>query len=229
MIEEIKETIQRFNPDTISFCDDNFVARGYRGIKQMRDLLIRDKIALKLGLSARIDLVNDRVLELLAEMGVTTIFLGVESGSERVLKMLKRNYSAREVVDKVDRCVKLGIIPVCSFMLGFPFETIEDIKKTFDLMERVNTCYVQCHILALLPGTEIYEKAESLGLKLIENFDPLNVNFDNQALFSTPYLSREKLMELYIEGEAICQEKFMRKWMYEKRLKKKTKQRIQTV
>jgi len=226
IVEEIKEITQKFNSNVITFSDDNFTAYGYHSTKQIYDLLIENKIALNLGLSARIDLVNDRLLELLAKMGVTKIFFGVESGSERVLKILGRNYSTREVIDKVDRCVKLGIIPVCSFMFGFPFETIEDIKKTFDLMERVNTCYVQCHILALLPGTEIYKKAELFGLKLIEDFDFLNVNFDNQALFFTPYLSREKLMELYTEGESICQQKFMRRWMYKKRLNEKMKQRI---
>jgi anaerobic magnesium-protoporphyrin IX monomethyl ester cyclase len=79
---------------------------------------------------SRIDLLDEKLLETMAKAGCDAIFLGIESGSDAVLRRINKRFTIEEATEKVS--LSTGFIPkvVTSFIWGFPFETMDDFKST---------------------------------------------------------------------------------------------------
>jgi len=216
VVDEIIEIVGDFNPEYISFVDDTFAVSKGRIIEIGR-LLKLNNIKVKLGGSVRIEQITEDFIKLLSEIGFKGLFLGVESGSNKILKQLKRNYSAEDVLKKVDICVKYGIIPQCSFIIGFPFETREDVMETLKLMRKVNTYKVQANWFMYFPGTDVFDKYKDYGVIM----DPQKMNLlrynpeTEMPIIKTPFLSAEEIMDFYHEALGIIREKAFHKWRYQ--------------
>jgi B12-binding domain/radical SAM domain protein len=86
----------------------------------------------------------------------TKLHFGAQSGSDRILALLKRGHSVTEVVSAVELCHEYGITPVVDFILGLPFETEEDQLKTLDLIRWISKYgHIHAHQFLPLPGTAL--------------------------------------------------------------------------
>lgn len=87
------------------------------------------------------------------------IIIGAQSGSEQILNKIKRGHNL-EIVERALALLKEnGFIPYVDFIFGFPFETDEDIKKTFDFMDKITEKYnavIHSHTFMPLPGTPLF-------------------------------------------------------------------------
>jgi len=144
------------------------------------------------------------MIECFAESGATGIYFGIESGSERILRRLGRSATVEEIREKCTICMEHGILPTCSFMIGIPGETIEDVRQTFDLMRSLNTWYVQLHVFTPLPGTPVFENPKAYGVTIEDSEIPPGV-FEARAIHRTEHLPGEMTNELYAEGIGIAE------------------------
>jgi len=125
---------------------------------------------------------NKETLIALSKAGVDNIDLGIETGSNHILKVLKRPYTTSIVEDTIKSTVRSGILPKTYWMVGFPFETEEEINHTKDLiLKTVKLGGIPKWVtpLCLFPGLDLYENAKEYGLKLKLN------NFQDFFSFST--------------------------------------------
>ena len=84
----------------------------------------------------------------------TKLHFGAQSGSDAVLDRLLRGHSVDDVISAVELCTGFSITPVVDFIVGLPFETDEDQKKTLDLIQWVARFgKVHVHRFLPLPGT----------------------------------------------------------------------------
>lgn len=205
VLEELARHVEEADPDRVAFIDDNFPVKRDRAYRICEGIQ-RSGWEFEWGFSARLEMVDRKLLERCAEANCRALFFGIESGSPRVLKAMRRRYSIDDVLRTVDLCVDLGILPTCSFMVGIPFETEEDVQMTFDLIERLNTPMIQLHVFTPLVGTPVYEEPEKFG---IEHFAH-NLEFDcmDASVFHrTAHLSQERIHDLFLEGKGICAER----------------------
>ena len=79
---------------------------------------------------SRIDLLDEKLLETMAKAGCDAIFLGIESGSDAVLRRINKRFTIEEGTEKVALSTRFIPKVVTSFIWGFPFETMEDFKST---------------------------------------------------------------------------------------------------
>jgi radical SAM superfamily enzyme YgiQ (UPF0313 family) len=91
------------------------------------------------------------------------IALGIESGSERVLSMIKKNIDKETVKAKAGILRKAGFRPVGYFILGFPTETKEEMYKTLQFAKELKLYRAAFSPLLLLPSTKIYEDLKNSG------------------------------------------------------------------
>jgi len=76
------------------------------------------------------------IIRKMKEAGCEHVIFGIESGSQRVLNLMKKHYQIQDA-DRIIRWLhKAGILVTCNFMFGFPGETEEDFKETFDFIKR---------------------------------------------------------------------------------------------
>jgi radical SAM superfamily enzyme YgiQ (UPF0313 family) len=127
-IDELEHLADR-GVDDVFFVDDTFVL-SRKHVEQICDEMLGRGIRLSWGCYARTDLVSDHLLAKMAEAGCQKIFYGVESGSDQVLKDIRKGIT-RERTEAMIRTT-LEHIPfvTTSFVWGFPEETLADLEDT---------------------------------------------------------------------------------------------------
>jgi radical SAM superfamily enzyme YgiQ (UPF0313 family) len=110
--------------------------------------------------SARIDCVDEALLELMAAVGCANLYFGIETGSPRMQAIVGKKLDLALVEPILARADALGIETTASFITGFPAETDEDLDQTLDLIGRCarrESCLTQLHLLAPEPGTPLFD------------------------------------------------------------------------
>ncbi len=119
------------------------------------------------------------------------IIIGAQSGSERILRILRRGHSVGDVVSAVEAAVKAGFNVDVDFIFGFPNETEEDVEKSIKLMEKLVKLGVRIHAHTFLP----------LPGSPLENAPPGKI----------PYKIKKFIMKIYgsgkVYGDWVKQEK----------------------
>ena len=110
--------------------------------------------------SARMDCVDEDLLERMAAAGCRSIYYGVETGSTRMQKIAEKNLDLQLFEPTLQKTVELGVAATASFITGYPQEEIADQHATLDL---IGSCFrhfpekvtVQLHLLTPEPGTKL--------------------------------------------------------------------------
>jgi radical SAM superfamily enzyme YgiQ (UPF0313 family) len=99
-------------------------------------------------------------------MGVTRLSLGIESGSQRVLDRLNKKSSVALNQRALDLCARHGIPTCCSFVIGLPGETADDLAATLGFIERNRQVIAEIEVCPLVPfpGTPLWDEALRQGL-----------------------------------------------------------------
>jgi radical SAM superfamily enzyme YgiQ (UPF0313 family) len=166
--------------------------------------------------SARTDCVDEELIELMAAAGCNGMFFGVETGSERMQKIIDKHLDTRRAHEIIDIVERAGIRSTISLIIGFPQETRDDLRDTIAMFmhsARVPLSGPQINILAPLANTPLHvkykdrmtldllcsdmshqgRKQHSEDMELIRNYPDI---FPNFYLLPTPELDRSMLLEL---------------------------------
>ena len=111
-------------------------------------------------------MVTPELLEKLKKVGLTEVIMGIQSGSERVRREVFHRYESQQDVIGAVRAIRdAGVWGSFDLMLQHPFETIPDLKASYDLVKEFPTPYeLQLHGLNFLPGTDIVDMALEQGI-----------------------------------------------------------------
>jgi anaerobic magnesium-protoporphyrin IX monomethyl ester cyclase len=170
VVDEIEWLVEDFGAKHIAFGDDTFTFNKKR-VEEICDKIVRRKLDISWSCSSRVDTINVGMLKSMKRAGCSAIYYGVESVSEKVLNYYKKKIKLEQVKRAVEITKKIGILTICSFIIGAPFETKKDMKDTLKFALELDPDYAQFSILTPYPGTDIYNEAKKNGLLLTENFD----------------------------------------------------------
>ncbi len=201
IIEEIKEVIKNYpnvkkvgGPEgkrpMVFFVDDNFMVSIER-IKEICNKIIEEGIKIYWDSNARVDTIaniSENILDLLKKSGCIHLFLGVESGSEKILKSYNKQIKKKDVLKSAERLKKKGIFFTAFFMLGYIEETKSDLNATIQFAKKMDPTIVAFRILIPLPGTKIYEKY--VKEDLIMDFNYFNYTSGKQIIKHKENLER---------------------------------------
>jgi radical SAM superfamily enzyme YgiQ (UPF0313 family) len=160
IIEELLTLIKIYNMSEFRFCDGTFGVIRNHTISLLNEI-INEGINrnVKWSCSCRVDIQDEEMMCLMAKAGCYRIYLGVESGSNRVLKLAGKNTSIEQIERIVGIIKKYGIECYSYAIFGHIGETHEDMKSTSRLLVRLNPDFVGIGIMTPWPGTKIYELA----------------------------------------------------------------------
>jgi len=181
IIHEIDYFIENFKIKYFYFADDDFFMNKKR-ILDFCDFLIKNNYKLKWSCQSSVKSADIKILQKAKESGCVQIGFGFESGSDRILKLLKGDkFSIKENYDAISNCNKIGIDVLGCFIIGTPGETIEDIKKTaeFIIINKINQ--LGLFMATPFPGTKLFKLAKENNL-LPENFNWNMINTYNTSL-----------------------------------------------
>ena len=194
------EYLARLNFHQINIADDLFTANHDRCLAVCEEILKR-KLAVNWTSFARVDTVSEALLVKMKAAGCTAVSFGVESANPDILKTVKKGITLTQVLDAVRMCRRTGIIPYASFILGLPGETPATLQQTIDFAVELQQegLVSGFHILAPFPGTEVCEKSEALGLRILTSdwskYDA------NRAVSETAAVNRRMLDAVALDWE----------------------------
>lgn len=173
MIEHVLFLYNEYGVRNIHFHDATFTYSEER-VTAFCNLLRDLKLDLKWSCATRVSNVRRDTLKAMASAGAETIFYGVESGSNRILKVMAKGTSVAMIRQALDETIRQEIRIYPSFIIGFPFETESDIRMTIDFAKSLRDAYasrgfmnkIQFNILAPFPGTNFEILAEKYGLRI---------------------------------------------------------------
>ena len=172
VVDEIRKLRQLTGINCITFNDDNFMvneSRAFQILEQLEAIHVRVS-----WLEVRLDRINDRILSKLSQYGVRTLFIGWESGSDRTLKMIDKGFDTSLILKNFKLAAKYSFDVDASAIVGFPFETEADWKKTIDMAQRIDKINpgrnkFNIGIYAPYPGTPIVKHALERGFRFPED------------------------------------------------------------
>ena len=136
VIEEIKYIIDKYGTRTIHFREDLFTAnrdRVFSFCEKLKDLGV-DWIC-----QSRVNLIDEPLLKLMKDSGCKGISFGFESANEHTLQFLNKGTTVKENIDAIELCEKVGMNWSGGFMAGVINEGEEDIKRTFEFVNKVSS------------------------------------------------------------------------------------------
>jgi radical SAM superfamily enzyme YgiQ (UPF0313 family) len=220
VVNEIKYLIMNYNIRVIQFCDDLFVADRKR-LRKIIEILGSEQILGKVffSCSARSNLVDDELAQLLKRMHVPVVAIGMESACPSSLEYLKGgNITPRDHIRAIETLGKYGIETGASFIIGSPQETKEDIWETLRFIKKSKLSGFDTYVLTPYPGTPIWDYARERELVSEDmDWDILDVNFGRnheKAVILSEKLTRDEIYRLFL---LFAEEK--RRWIIKTALK----------
>ncbi|MCK4335197.1 MAG: radical SAM protein [Candidatus Aenigmarchaeota archaeon] len=172
VFEEVKFLVDRGFKD-LTFFDDSFTVNKKRVI-EICNLIQKERLDFAWRCLSRVDTVDKEMLRKMGDSGCYQIQFGVESGDPRMLNLMKKGTTPRQVKEAFKLCDDLKIETVGFFMLGYPGETQESIKNTVRLANEIKPDFVSFNLFTPLPGSEIFD---SLPRKEWEKYDFTSTSF----------------------------------------------------
>ncbi|HEY0654969.1 MAG TPA: radical SAM protein [Chryseosolibacter sp.] len=187
VVNEIEHLIGNFQPDHLWFCDDIFGLKpGW--IQQFASLMKARHISIRYKIQSRVDLLcDDGVVDGLAESGAETVWVGAESGSQKILDAMDKGTTVAQIEEASDRLRKKQIKVAYFLQFGYLGETKADIDKTIQMVLKTLPDEVGISVSYPLPGTKFYEIVKD-QLKEKRNWsdsDDLAMMFE--STFNTAY------------------------------------------
>ena len=163
IIKEIKEVKQQYGTRQFEFKDDTFTLNRKR-IIQLCEGLISEKLKVNWGCTTRANLIDEELIKKMKKAGCNVIKLGIETGSEKILKDTKKGVTFEQMREAAKLLNEHNLFWSGYFMVGLPTETEEDIRKTCEFMEELNPHYAGLGVYNPFPKTELFEQGVRMGL-----------------------------------------------------------------
>lgn len=164
-------------------------------VKEMCELIIASEMHGKIAFSAnsRVNPLSKETLQLMKEAGCFMVAFGFESGSDEMLKTLKKGTTVDMNLRAAKWCHEVGLPFWGFFVIGFPWENKEHILATKKLIMQANPDFIEVKMALPFYGTELYDACKENNL-LTDS--PLGSDFFHSAMSGTKYLSQEEVEKL---------------------------------
>jgi len=163
VVDEIQHVQQRYGTRNFTFWDDAFTLDIERAAALCQLLLSRNA-RISWRTATRLDLITPPLLKLMKRSGCTQVEVGIESGSPRMLRDMKKDIDLDKVADAISMVAREGIACGTFFMAGFPSETLADLQQTRQFMERIKPAEIVLNVFDPMPGSDHYAEAQALNL-----------------------------------------------------------------
>lgn len=137
-IKEIKQYISKYKIKNFLFQHDLFTFnKGY--VIALCERIIQEKLGINWACYARLDVIDEEMISMMAKAGCKKLFFGIETGSPKIQKLIGKNLDITKVIPLIKKMRCYNIKATFSFILGFPEEDDIDIDMTLFLMHRIKS------------------------------------------------------------------------------------------
>jgi radical SAM superfamily enzyme YgiQ (UPF0313 family) len=211
VIEEIKERHEKYGIESFVIADDTFTFdKEY--VKDFCKEIKKLNLSIIWSCSTRADRISDEIFLTMRDAGCYLIGYGIESGDATTLKNIRKGITIKQAHEAVEQASRLGFRVFVNLMTGFPFESEESLRNTYEYVKRhFNEVFVYqvSGSLCPYPGTKVFEdskdkygidkwwlreKYQNFGQQVHQNsIEPYKVStYCQRHLYDDTYVYEEK-------------------------------------
>ena len=166
VVEEIEMLGKEFGVSKFWMCDDIFGLKP-NWVQEFRDLLKEKGLKIRYKIQSRADLLlQDDTIEALAQSGLEEVWLGAESGSQRILDAMDKGTTLEQIKTSTEQLQKFGVRVAYFLQFGYLGETKEEIEATIQMVADNKPDDIGVSVSYPLPGTKFYDIVQDqLGQK----------------------------------------------------------------
>lgn len=223
VVEELKQLQEVYQPDSIWFVDDVFTV-SHKWLQGFRDEIKKQGVTVPFECITRADRMNEEVIQLLKEAGAFRVWIGSESGSQKIINAMDRRVDVHYVRAMIRQTREAGIEAGTFIMLGYPGETQEDIKETVQHLKEANPNHFTITIAYPIKGTSLYQEIEAIQTKTLDWMESTDRDREFKRTYSRKYYD---YAVRWVDNEVRWhQQKQSRQWLNWQTLKYKLKSMI---
>jgi len=209
-MEHISKLEQRIGPvGMVAFSDDNLMVDEKRGLSIIETLYQRGILVDYINI--RIDQLKDHLIEAFARFEVHSIFFGFESGNRRLLRLVNKNISPDQILDRVKALQRFPQITVtASGIIGLPTETEEEVKQdiafALDVHRLIRNGMVSLFCFMPLPATRLTDLAVENGFRLptkTADWRIIDPQYEGYQMDWLPWMTPKKKKGIYLSQTLI--------------------------
>jgi radical SAM superfamily enzyme YgiQ (UPF0313 family) len=208
VIEEIDLLYNRWGVRGIKFSDVEFCASTSRVEKICELLLPKGYKDLRWRAVTHAKSVNPKLLRLMRSAGCVNIYYGVESGDERMLRVMNKKATPEEIRETFRRTWAAGIKPEASFLLGVPGETEESAKTTIRFALSIKPFLATFHVFVPYPGIPMESQIEAITSESLDDWDVYQLrvgkSYCDMPAERLEALSKEAYRKFYLRAGKIA-------------------------
>lgn len=163
VIKEITEVHEKFGTTQFSIKDDSFTVRKSH-VMELCEAFKRLPFKLSFNCTTRVDLLDDELVKIMKEAGLSQLSVGIESGSAEILKQTDKDITHKQILKAAKLLNEHRVFWTGYFMIGLPTETEEDIMKTLRFLRRSRPYFGGLGVYNPFPGTKLFRQGLEMGL-----------------------------------------------------------------
>ena len=177
VIGELEELRDRYQFASFMFHDD-CLTEDREWVLEFCDRYEQGGFAQPFFCQSRADIIgkNKDMVQRMAQVGLRGYFIGFESGSDRVLKFLRKGTTREKNLEAARICKKYGIKIWANYMLGLPTETKDEVMETVSMLKEVDPDWYSPAFYTPHPGSDLYDYCIEHDLSLITSHDQYRRN-----------------------------------------------------
>jgi anaerobic magnesium-protoporphyrin IX monomethyl ester cyclase len=159
VVDEIETLLQTYACNTFWFVDDVFTV-SHKWLEEFTTIVEERQLKFNYECISRADRMNETVIDLLKRSGCFKIWIGAESGSQKIIDAMDRRVDVMKVRNIIQQTQANGILAGTFIMLGYPGETKADIQETITHLKEANPHHFTITIAYPIKGTSLYTEIE---------------------------------------------------------------------
>ena len=190
VVDDIENLVNNFHAKEIFDDNESGGIWNYEWLKDFYKEMKRRNLIGKVIISsnARADSLTDNVCQILKKLNYRLLKIGVESGNNKTLKILKKDETVEEIIEGIKQAKRYGLIAMLTTMVGYPWEDDKDAYNTFKVTKEImlyKTHFgdsLQSSIIVPYPGTPLYKQALKENWFAVNPKDYKKFDMANQIL-----------------------------------------------
>jgi len=207
VVEEMELLYREYGIREVQFTDPD-ISLDTDYLREICEAMVKQGVRLHWSAAAHSKSLDTNLLALMRKSGCYMLRLGVESGSERISRLIKKGVDFPQVEEMTRLIRKRGIHAHAFFILGLPTETLAEMKQTLELSKKLDLDSASFAIFQPLPGSEIYESQVKSNPQIKLDWDNFNYFKDAGFTFTLPFkdmkrIQRKAYLDFYLRPKMI--------------------------
>lgn len=194
----------------IDVLDDNFTLDQQRVFEICRSLIRKnlDGLFLACPNGVRADRATEEMLKVMKRAGFSEIAFGVEAGTNKVLKNLKKGEAIEQIEAAIKYACELDYKVTLFFLIGSPGETLEDFRQSLEIAKRYPIFSANFYNIIPFPGTELFEwiRNKRLFVEQVDEYLNYGDAFANRVFFQTQEMPLEDRRKAVLLANKVSKE-----------------------